>query len=122
MQRIAKSMEPAAQSDMSAIQELFKNGLRNALEPKLKVHGVDTGKDQLIFVSPVSGRYTGAERVMSLQTTVVDSATKQQWSYQVSVTSGPLVAGPRNTPPTEQYVRDYVDAILAVFKDGRLIS
>lgn len=122
MQKIAKSMEPAAQADMLAIQELFKNGLRGVLEPKLKERGVASGRDQVILVSPVSGRYTGAERVMSFKTVILDVSTKQQWSYQVSVTSGPLMSGPHNNPPTDQYVRDYVEAIISVLKDGGLIK
>lgn len=122
MQATAKTMEPPAKADMALIQGIFSEEVQIILGADLKQSGVEEGDEQVIVVTPVSGLYSGAEREITLLTTVLDRATKKRWQYQVSVTSGPLVSGPHNNKPTNQYVRDYVEAIMGVFKDGRLIG
>ncbi|ABD71657.1 hypothetical protein Rfer_3958 [Rhodoferax ferrireducens T118] len=125
MREATKPTSPQARqatSDMNLIRNLFKEELSATLKDRLKNSGVEEGVDQLIVVTPVSGHQTGAETVMSLRTVVLDMASKEKWQYDVGVTSGPLVLGPQNNKPTNQYVHDYVSTIISVFKDGRLID
>lgn len=125
MREVAKPTSPEARqvtSDMNLIRNFFKEELNDTLTVRLKKSGVEDGVDQLIVVTPVSGYQSGAETTISLRTVVLDIASREKWQYDVGITSGPLVLGPRNNKPTNQYVHDYVSTITPVFKDGGLIE
>lgn len=125
MQEVAKATSPQARqvtSDMNLIRNFFKEELSDTLTARLKKSGVEDGVDQIIVVTPVSGYQTGAETKISLRTVVLDIASKERWQYDIGITSGPLLLGPHNNKPTNQYVHDFVSTITSVFKDGGLIN
>jgi hypothetical protein len=113
-----------AQNDMKAILDFFRQDSVSMLKTELDKISIQSGSKQRITMMAVSGNQdaTGWGTGIVIRTVVQDLSTGQSWQYDLNSTSGIQLLGPRgDAAPTNQYVKNYAESIVAAFKRAQLI-
>ncbi len=115
-------MRNAARNYMSGITGLMRQYSVEDMEAALTSKGIIKGQAQTITMTPVDGTYGGAEVFVIVRVDVYDNSTRQRWNGFTKVTSGTLVSGPNNNPPTREFSKSLASATLETLRQANMLK
>jgi hypothetical protein len=118
---ITDSHKEAARRRMREVANIFRLHAVEDMNAELNAKKINIGQAQTITLTPVDGLFGGAEVTMMIRVTVFDNATRQSWTGFINTTSGPLVSGPINNPPTREYSQALARATLNTMRTAGMV-
>lgn len=118
----SEEMKSAARTYMRSIANVMQQHSVEDMAAALKAAGINKGQSQTITMTPLDGIYGGAEVFVIVRIDVYDNATRQRWTGFTKATSGTLVLGPHQNPPTREFSSSLASAVMEGFRQANLLN
>ncbi len=119
---LTESAREISRGYMRSISSVFNQYAVDDMQSALSVKGITPGQAQTITLTQVDGVYGGAEVFAVIRVNIFDNATRQSWNGFVKVTSGVLVSGPNNNPPTREFSKSLTSGAISAFQQAGLMK